>query len=415
MFYIGLFLYLLAGIVSIARPKEAIVFFFTLAALWPTGNAFIEMNYQSGVFVTDPFWIGLTIRLLYSSKGYPAKLLLIGSATTLIYILYLSSTLLLFPERGNDYILKDFRPLILILQTCIFAIIMRKLTFSRRLLNRVVLVGTATFFLEFSMLSFGFYETKDGFFKEEAFRYLDGSTYLAALFLIWYLTDNLRTLQTKKTKFIAIGAMLSILAAGSRVVIAALAVAAIVFSRGLRSKMLSIAFVFLLIGLFFWVSHMLGVTRVIESIQIQGLLLQFGTRFGPAIQELVQQDTPEKLLGCGLGATFEIPWLEYLGYSSTSVSIDSTYLTLFYKFGITSIPIVMVMLYLPTSDLPKVTRRSFSLFLAIIFLVSALPYQSYGIIINAFIILVSRTPASNDQIKAKTFSRHSIHRPSVNI
>ena len=79
----------------------------------------------------------------------------------------------------------------------------------------------------------------------------------------------------------------------------------------------------------------------------------------------------------GVGTTFEIPWFEYRSLDIKLNTIDSTYLSLFVKYGLLSIIIVIIMfrLLLFNSINKKISRAIIVFYLIVFFTMSSL-YQS---------------------------------------
>ena len=85
----------------------------------------------------------------------------------------------------------------------------------------------------------------------------------------------------------------------------------------------------------------------------------------------------EYIYGLGVGTTFEIPWFEYRSLDIKLNTIDSTYLSLFVKYGLLSIIIVIIMFRLLLfNSINKRISRAIIVFYLIVFLTMSSLYQS---------------------------------------
>jgi len=83
------------------------------------------------------------------------------------------------------------------------------------------------------------------------------------------------------------------------------------------------------------------------------------------------------ITGLGLGTYFEIPWFEYRGLDPKLNTIDSTYLTLFVKYGLFSFLIIILFFRILLFNCFKDRlKKSFVLFYLIVFLTMSSLYQS---------------------------------------
>ena len=85
----------------------------------------------------------------------------------------------------------------------------------------------------------------------------------------------------------------------------------------------------------------------------------------------------EYVYGLGLGTYFEIPWFKYRGLDTKLNTIDSTYLSLFVKYGILSLLIIFMFFRLLLFNINNSKMQSFvhNFYLIIFFTLSSL-YQS---------------------------------------
>ena len=85
----------------------------------------------------------------------------------------------------------------------------------------------------------------------------------------------------------------------------------------------------------------------------------------------------EYIYGLGLGTYFEIPWFKYRGLDTKLNTIDSTYLSLFVKYGILSLLIIFMFFRLLLFNINNSKMRvSYIIFYLIIFFTLSSLYQS---------------------------------------
>ena len=129
-----------------------------------------------------------------------------------------------------------------------------------------------------------------------------------------------------------------ILISNLKILLFALLVIYFIFSRiNLFKKIL---YIFSFISLFIASSYILEVDRILNANTSKGVAIQLATRFGPAIEKIYEMNNLEYIYGLGLGTYFEIPWFKYRGLDTKLNTIDSTYLSLFVKYGLLSLLII---------------------------------------------------------------------------
>ena len=83
------------------------------------------------------------------------------------------------------------------------------------------------------------------------------------------------------------------------------------------------------------------------------------------------------IYGLGFGTYFEIPWFEYRSLDTKLNTIDSTYLTLFVKYGMFCILLLILFFRLLLFNIRQTkVRRSIVVFYFIIFITMSTLYQS---------------------------------------
>ena len=120
----------------------------------------------------------------------------------------------------------------------------------------------------------------------------------------------------------------------------------------------------------------MNANRVIESNNSDIVTLQIISRFTPAIEKIVEMKAYQYIYGLGVGTYFEIPWFEYRGLDSKLNTIDSTYLTLFVKYGIFSLLLIILFFRLLLFNINDLKiRQCIMIFYIIIFITMSSLYQ----------------------------------------
>ena len=124
-------------------------------------------------------------------------------------------------------------------------------------------------------------------------------------------------------------------------------------------------------------SYLLEADRILDASTSKGVAIQLATRFGPALEKISEMKKYEYVYGLGLGTYFEIPWFKYRGLDTKLNTIDSTYLSLFVKYGILSLLIIFVFFRLLLFNISNSRLRiAYVIFYLIIFFTLSSLYQS---------------------------------------
>lgn len=150
-----------------------------------------------------------------------------------------------------------------------------------------------------------------------------------------------------------------------------------------------ILYVFPFISLFIISSYLLEADRVLNANTSKEVVIQLVTRFGPAIEKIDEMKNFDYVCGLGLGTYFNIPWFKYRGLDTKLNTIDSTYLTLFVKYGILSFLIIFLFFRLLLFNISaSKIRASYMVFYLIVFFTISSLYQSGTIFHFLFINLL---------------------------
>ena len=367
------------GLLYFIYPKNAISLFLVLSLILPTSNQFMNFTSFSGIYFYDFFFLLFSfyylIILIKEKKIFKKNIINISIAVFLIlfYSIYALSNSVVF----DKYLLRDIRPFL----TLFYAFIIVS-TFKQKIIsiNKLVNVLILVFVLKivfFLAIYFGF-SFKDQYYEDNIFRYFDASTFIACLYLIFSIFKKKKILKSVPKLSFSLLFVLScivILISNLRILLFALLVIYFIYSRiNLLKKIL---YVFSFISLFITSSYILEVDRILNANTYEGVAIQLATRFGPAIEKIIEMKNMEYIYGLGLGTYFEIPWFKYRGLDTKLNTIDSTYLSLFVKYGILSLLIIYIFFKLLLFNISNSKMRiSYIIFYLIIFFTLSSLYQS---------------------------------------
>ncbi len=367
------------GALYFLYPKNAIKFFLVLSLILPTSNQFMNYTSFSGIYFYDFFFLLFSfyylILLIKEKIIFKKNIINISIAVFLIlfYSIYAFSNSVVF----DKYLLRDIRPfLTLFYAFVIVSTFKQKIISINELVNVLILVFVfkIVFFLA---IYFGF-SFNDKYYEDNIFRYFDASTFIACLYLIFSIFKKNKILESVPKLSFNLLFFLScivILISNLRILLFALIVIYFIYSRiNLFKKFFSIlSFIFLFISS----SYLLEANRILDANSSKGVAIQLATRFGPAIEKISKMNNLEYIYGLGLGTYFEITWFKYRGLDTKLNTIDSTYLSLFVKYGFLSLLIIFVFFRLLLFNINNTKMRaSYIIFYLIIFFTLSSLYQS---------------------------------------
>lgn len=274
---------------------------------------------------------------------------------------------------------------------------------NKSLLNIVLFAACSN--LVYLLLSLiGFFSFTDNFYSENSFRYFDISTYVCSLFVIFYTPSK------NKLYYLVFSlASVCVLVSGIRVLILLTLFLAVLRRMDSASSVIKISLIvmaaivtmpFVFVG-----SDDVVLISRITNLSLDIIVEQIYTRYSPFFNLLDSFSWYNYLLGKGIGTTFFIPWFEYReAKDSLNNFIDSTYVTLYSKFGLffilylISAIVTMIKIASFENNKDKVIFVIFSLSLMIVY---ALPYQasSLGIIIGLYLIRLNIKNVSEGNVR----------------
>jgi len=385
------------GVFCAFYPKKAIFLFILLSVLIPTSSAFTNLTYSSGFFVIDAFFLALTIIMLIRiailrKVHINIREILFFSLPIFIFTLYFLFSVL--NHSFNLKILKEIRPILLLIETIVFIIFIRQVDFkvSFKTISKLAIIAAISNLFYFLILFFKIIVPSDIYYINNTYRYLDLSTYFSIYFIIHYFIIKENKFFTKSFyQSIALYfSFVTIIVANSRFLILALFIA-LIFSNISNYKLL-IKRIFLgliVVFLFIGVSYFLRAERVLNALSTDAIVMQLSNRYLPAILDIYKMTDIQKVFGYGLGHYFEIPWFDYRqNIENQNISVDCAYLTVYVKQGLLGILSLILTTYLLVSVKGVRHKVALIIFWGSMFIVSSSFYQIYplgAVIYNAFL------------------------------
>ena len=363
------------GVFYFLYPKKVLPVFFFFGLVIPTSNQFMPYTSFSGVYFYDFFFLILTLYYVLVLINYKAifKKNLVNILLGLFILIFYSLLAVNNSVSIDKYLFRDLRPFLTLLYAFVIVSVLRERIISFNALMNILIFVFIAKILFFFLMFFGF-SFSDRYYQENIFRYFDAVTFIACLLLIYFviIKENISKL---KLNFVLILALIIVLISNLRILIFALALIYFVFSK--RNLITKGLFSFVFLSFFLLYSYFMSANRVIDTNSSELVALQIASRFAPAIEKIDQMKSHEYIYGLGLGTYFEIPWFKYRGLDTKLNTIDSTYLSLFVKYGLFSIVIIVLFFRLLLFNIrEKEKKRPYIIFYLIVFITLSSLYQS---------------------------------------
>lgn len=373
--------------------KNALAIFLTILVVFPFSNAFSSVFYKNGLYIYDYFILSSAFILLFNSifeRYRPPRSIVFTIFPILFFYFFIG-----LYEGVDKYYLRDLRLVIYVLYIYILSfatIFWGRLTVKNILFVILAASISNVIFVVLSMS--GFFNFDDQYYVNHSFRYFDLSTHIASIFLIfgfkykYKISGNDRLFQ-----MCVIASVLSVLSSGSRMIVS---VTFLLFIIKNHKYIFSRFYVGALIFTLFTSIAMFTSSELIErllNVSFDTVVAQIYVRYSPFINEWESFELFNVFFGAGIGSVFNIPWFEYRSENLDVYSnfIDTTYLTLYYKFGFFSILYFIAIIKGHISCLGCTCNfeKSIIFFILILYMtVFSLPFQasSIGLLIGCYLI-----------------------------
>ena len=376
-----------------------------------------------GIYFYDYYFFIISIYYIQRiSIKYLKDLLLENKfliSSLLIFLIYQCSLIYLDNIMINKYLLKDFRPFILLSSIFIFSYVIKNINIK---IDKILNTLLFTFIIKIIFFVFIFLinPLEDPFYQNYLFRYRDGTTYVAALFILISIFKKSTLLEyISKSYFywLIILSVILVTIANLRILLPAILFAYLfIFQTSSKNLILKAVCTFLYIGSFMGYSYLLpkiqynlhGKEKIelrIKNLEDRKLsknriekekkILKKGyqpkrynslfnkinqqleTRFSPAMKDLKNLNTKKIIIGKGIGTTFKIPSFSYRGLDLNLNKIDSFYLTQFIKYGIFGLILTLILfkIFISKNIFNNRLKLSIISFYLIIMLVNSVLYQ----------------------------------------
>ncbi|STU27668.1 Uncharacterised protein [Klebsiella pneumoniae] len=399
MFFIIFSMFIVFSIIMlIGSPKKSFFIFLLIISIIPTGNSYADFISLQGVYYFDFYLIGFFILILKSIMSYSSEKNISIPYSTLFGIFTYLCIILVSVVSNNivdKYLLKDIRPVIMIFTAVYFSgLVLRIDGYNKNTIFKILFVMFIFSIIHLILPRLGVSVYKDEYYEDNSYRYLDASTYVAAIYIINYFTSNMKNECGKWARLCFYAAILCVLVGNSRFMLLAI-FASIIFVSVKDVKKMAIYSLsaILVAGLFLGVSVYVGADRVVNGFSGDVLLFQITNRFSPALSLIDKMSWYNYIFGLGAGTYFDIPWFAYRGLETQNISVDSLYLTMYVKYGLFGLMLIALFTKVAVNGLKANVKKAVIIFCLIMYFVSAIPYHPYslGIIVGgAVMILLNR-------------------------
>lgn len=397
-------IYLILSILCLILPWTRRYGFLALVVLLlclPVGNAFSLYFYKGGLYFFDFYFLSLFLRLLIEQR-LAGKWPMFGAVIVILCALIA----LTGGVQPDIYFMRDFR-LVLYLGVfiCLISLQHRNVMFTGRTLKWLVVLSGASCIIYALMTAAGLFQFEDEFYTRNSFRYFAISSYFSFGFVAF--NSALPAAERRGTLyFVAFGlAMLGVVLTGFRAMtFVALMLFVIGSIRSRRGIILMVSLLFMSAPFVLFTEARVdnGSSAVLRlgEISLETILYNIQNRFLPFVLEFQKFSQIEVWLGGGFGQTFDIPWFAHReAKDNLNNFIDSTYLTLYAKFGIFA-PLLLITYVFCHSRLLSPNGGGVVLLVALglslLWVVYAMPYQMTSVGLALLLFLIRSTALAPD-------------------
>lgn len=378
-FYFFSCLILVSAILSYNSQALSLKLALLIISIVPSSMAFEGLISMSGIYIYDIYLLAfLPVFLRKSKLSILLHNKLTRRALLVIGMLLIYFFIAIIVNGGIDkYVLRDLR-LILLLVYCIIAFKFYSVSFSQNQVNAFIVFFNICHLGTYFLFSSGVLGFKNEYYENNSFRYFGLATYVSSIyFIIATVTKQWIYKHGNRLFYIAYSlCIITILIAGYRMLIVAILLA-ILSGEKISFKRLTLFSVLSFFLIFGFIQYSINnnVTRVTEHLSISGITDQFLIRFEPSLIYFNNINFVNVLFGYGFGTTFYIPWFEYQGLDTLHNMVDSTFITLFIKFGLFGLIYIYVFFKLITVKFPSKLSRSLIVFFLISMVTFPLVYH----------------------------------------
>lgn len=373
-----------------------------LLALLPFSNSQAEYFYRFGMFAYDLYFLSLGAASIIA--GFPVFRRAPGTGYLLAFVCCVGVYALLAMANStavDKYFLRDLRPVIWAL--CMLSAVSSLRWFSSALGRPARLLRLAMLFPIGAMCWqaaswYGLIEYGDFYYEQNSYRIFTLGTYFSSVMLLGsvYVLSEKRLLSgirqvARRDFWVLVGlCFVAIAVCGFRMpLVAIIASSAVLVARSMRAALMGTVVAVLGLLAVINVAEIAGATRVTDALGPEGILLQLEIRFAPAKHVIEGMSPLQQLLGNGFGTTFDVWWFESREMDTKTNSIDSTYLTLYAKYGAVGIAMLFVFFAGISASLPRRFRPAMMVMLLVFSFAYSVPYQGMfpGVILGIIFLV----------------------------
>lgn len=397
MTYIALSSFFL--ILGLLRDRGVVLFIITMATL-PFSNSLSQYFYKFGLYSYDYFFAGAFIANIARNVKTGHLRLIVPKWPSILFITILAyaAVALLAGKAIDVYFLRDLRPAVFSVEVAMAASIIKtnRIRLTEDSVFRILILAGASNLFWLSLSISGVISSEDEYYTKNNYKYFDASTYISALFAIYYLTQSLHpqqawsTKSTRRTQLIAVlVSLLSVIFSGYRTLILATAISALVSSARKPGKFIATSATILVSVIsFLYLANFYGADRVLDGTTASGVMTQLSTRYEPALNVIASFTPINYILGAGFSTVFEVDWFGYRDLDMKNNFVDSAYITFFAKYGIIGILMLSIIASSLRNIAPKQLGTPIVIYLLVLFAVYCISYQaaSVGLITGCLLL-----------------------------
>tara|TARA_B100000767_G_scaffold271246_1_gene296474 strand:+ start:379 stop:1785 length:1407 start_codon:yes stop_codon:yes gene_type:complete len=439
---------LFIGLLFLKDKIKSVSLFLCLGLIIPTSHQFMFLTSYKGVYFFDYYFFILIIFFLINVNYMNLKDWILNNKT----IIFLFSSLIIYHSfliYINDvvcdkYLLRDFRPFLLLISGIVFINLLKDIKIQSDLIINI-LQNALILKLVFFIILFLINPFQDVYYQKYIYRYRDGVTFVAAIFLIIYLFRS-KLIYEKTNKFkihiiLLISILLLIISNLRALVPPLLFIYLFIHKTNTQNLFKKIVTSACILSLFIFYTKYMPViinestekVKKINSVQklnieqskdlkisyklenkssiqvwkkitsqftnfrykqlFQNPVYELNKRFLPASKYFNEIRIKEFFLGYGISSFFEIKHFEYRGLDTKNNSMDSLYLTFFIKYGFIGLAIIFILFIRILIINIKINRLKLSIiiFFLSISVTSSLLYHPGAIVYIIFINLFAKS------------------------
>ena len=375
--------------------RRTVVIFLFLIVAFVFGNGFSNLYYKYGLYAYDFYFLSFIVMFFYNAIIGREKIYNTNLAVPIVMVIVYSLFSAVYTEL-DKYFVRDFRLLLFLLECfVVYQICRTNSGVDSKTVMFLVIVASLSNLIYWGLSIFGLIGYSDVYYNDNKFRYFDLSTYICSVYVVFsplFLFKN----GLRKIDVISLSlAVLCILVSGSRMIIlVSLVFCMFMYVSNIKKLLLGAFFSIFSFSLIYIKGLDGDLLARISDLSFDVIKHHLEIRYSPFFNLVQDFELYNFVFGSGFGTTFFIPWFEYRSDNLVPINnfIDTTYFTLFAKFGVLSLVFIYFYIRLAISVLSSVStlkpKVCLVLYLLCLMFVYAIPYQSSAVGIFIGLLLV---------------------------